>query len=245
MSAKAGRHPRHRGGPRHGACDPRHLLDRRAPGRRRASARSTARSRVTRAASGSSTPSTARATTPSTSRCGRRSSPSSSMACRGVGAASQPAIGRSWWGAASLGAWTNDPGWHPSAPVRAIHRPPRRGERELPEHRAVRMRPVTSTIWTASAAPSGATAATAMPGRTCCWRRGDSSSSPSSASRSTTSPPTCRSSPRSAAALTAFDGPDTIAATLHTGDQRHPPRADPRSSAVSPDPFPHATDVPS
>ena len=53
-----------------------------------------------------------------------------------VGVASQPALGRRWWAATGLGAWTNTP-TASRRDSRVDGRHDRRRERELPEHRAV------------------------------------------------------------------------------------------------------------
>ena len=54
-----------------------------------------------------------------------------------VGVASQPALGRRWWAATGLGAWTNTPdAGAQRLRVSSVGRD-LRGERELPEHQPV------------------------------------------------------------------------------------------------------------
>ena len=91
----------------------------RAPATTASSARSSA-SPATPRASGSSTRSTAPRTTSRASRCGRRLIALSIDGVPRVGVASQPALGRRWWAATGLGAWTNTPDGGPAAP-RASH----------------------------------------------------------------------------------------------------------------------------
>ena len=54
-----------------------------------------------------------------------------------VGVVSQPAIGRRWWAASGLGAWTNTVDGGPRRISVSAVDARRRGERQLPEHRAV------------------------------------------------------------------------------------------------------------